>query len=859
MFGDTVHIKCNQTGATPGSQERDPMVALASKYAGRLYQTLFPSTPKSNQAPVASSKAEVEEVPFVRERRRSAEADRPATSSMAWDFRRSFNSKFESAQTSFQASFNSTLGTIQELYHAAVDPIVNSYNRRYNTFRRSAPVAGFDAFVKEKSEKKGFSVADKLRFAYVDYKEAQGFAKVLAWFNLGGLGALVAGNFNERSSAFEKLKAQADFYKNVCKAENAFAKFNKKPDAAKYEAAVKAFEVMLADEHRGSNTAFADMNVILNNQLGADVARVLIEYGAAQALKKGGTLTQEDLLDTFRAQSFFNTIEELEHKGYRPEITSAEKARLEFLYPNGAKNSQFNLLLREENAPIFMAYNRVFNSIMQPELLKAGLFNKAKVKAQADSIEARNLTVLKTIQHLDGDVDAQVDYEMKRNNTKLFEFVQSAPQELDAQSTRFGVSGKTLNEMVETYNNYQAAKERLLNAGALQSVAAKNLQDAQTGLEAFKKAQKEYTFEELTQLYGENPDRTLPGASLYLAHKSTVVFHTSILTEANKNITDRVKEINTYLNGNGLGMEGLATTGAIEEMKVLQQRVVETKAIVESTHKEKQRLMDQIANRKVDAFQVQSAVTAAEQAQVLDLTTKHDRALTDYNSFLGMFNYLQSLVKIHQEELKQLEGNNSKHDLVKARDSANKQLVVTNTLKIGLSNGMIMTIPDNQSNLEFTKIRVNGAKLNKTIVECTSKLAECNKELTNAPKALAQYRNRLSGFGFIFKNDEVVGLNYKFDQDAMKKSLTSDSEVTGLVFALLRDVNKSTKALLDEHALIKRAAQQAEQQQNKDDQVRVSLRVNEEGGFYVERPLSYLPLEDDAETRYVGVGGMEQQ
>lgn len=321
---------------------------------------------------------------------------------------------------------------------------------RYARFRTPAPEQGWEEFLKEKA-KVGFTVADRLRYAYIDYRNAEGFfASAKAWILGGGLGALVAGSMDELSNEFKALEKQSFFYKDVCKAERCFAKLVRNiplistPNRDKLEKAMEAFELLLRAGRQGSvydrwtSPGAADaIHTIINKRAGVEsVSDILLGFFAEFAI---GASTEDNILAFAEHANLMQILREKSEAGYRGAITSdqADKDYAEVLEPYAAQSEDYPALM--------MSLSRgVQRAVLKDEKSRT-TFSRA-----VGSLGFREEMV-----------DRQMKQIQARENQQILELLLNPPPEDEDYECPAGVRAETMEEMLKLARDIQETEARM--------------------------------------------------------------------------------------------------------------------------------------------------------------------------------------------------------------------------------------------------------------------------------------------------------------------------------------------------------------------------------------------------------------
>jgi hypothetical protein len=177
-------------------------------------------------------------------------------------------------------------------------------------------VKNFNEFFTNAVKNKGFSRKEKITFAYMDYKDATGFSRIIKAFLW-----IFTDKLNE--TEIRILEEQLKFYKAVNKTVDLVGRGRFGGDNGAY----KAFKETM--KQVGENK-INEANELLNTLAGKNVAAAIIRGGIKNHFSDG--LTPATLLSLFQADRFERFVDECIKDGLRP--TLSEKDNGKFLDVN---------------------------------------------------------------------------------------------------------------------------------------------------------------------------------------------------------------------------------------------------------------------------------------------------------------------------------------------------------------------------------------------------------------------------------------------------------------------------------------------------------------------------------------------
>ncbi len=618
----------------------------------------------------------------------------------------------------------------------------------------------FSDFLEQKTQNGGkFTLRERFNYNCREYIDAKGFAKFKAFVKIGGFGAIAAGKFTAEQKT--DLKKQFEFHRAMTLATDCFNRFanpsilSRSPTRADFERAKTAFEAVLdnAKEHTLTNQ-------IMNKVTGKQVSNTLVEAEARYQLTEGGKVTPDTILNTFNSQSFLDQIDTFRANGYRPEMSEVEVAKVDDYDAVTTGNVAFDKLINDtDRVPFYMAYARVYNKIYNDALP-----DMARMHRQ-------------TTRSLQAPSKGQVDEAIEENNEKLFALIKANPK--GAVELPLGVDQHVFGEMAQLYRQYADQQVALVPLKEKQGELQTKFVAAKTTFDNFSENMG-LNYEQLSKVYGEDVDQTLPGATPFLKLRGEIDQANQQATQTSAEIAARKKQLEDELNqvrGEKARLEGELSTSDVN-LNSLARRFEESQKIINPYEEFEDQSVEQIKT---------------EQKQKLEEYRATKKAISSASL---------SIVRI-SHELTSI--NDNTHDLCQRLQETNKLRQALIQRKVKLEPEQVAELSDKTRHVLVGRLMTEYQEKEMAFKAVETLVVQNDQKLKTVLGQLVEIAETMEARGFIFERDNVTGIEYPAFKSAqyaakLKQHLIDAGETTRMLVVQMRQLNKSDDELNAEEA-----------------------------------------------------------
>ena len=623
----------------------------------------------------------------------------------------------------------------------------------------------FRTFLEQKAQNGGkFTLRERFNYNCMEYIDAKGLAKFKAFVKIGGFGAIAAGKFTEEQKT--DLRNQFEFHRAMTRAVDYFNRFanpgllSLSPTRVEFENAKKAFEAVLAVADENTTT-----NQIMNSVTGKQVANTLIEAEAHyQLTDKDGKVTPDTILNTFNSHSFLDMIDTFRGKGYRPVMTEVEAAKADDYDGVTTENKAFDALMSDaDRVPFYMAYARVYNKIYNDSMKKDGP-NSGMARMHRQ-----------TVKSLEAPSNGQIEEAIEENNEHLFALIKEAPMGLP--ELPFGVETRVYSQMVALYREYAEDKALLVTILRTQGELQPVFDAAKTAFENFS-VNMSLSYQELSEVFGEQVDESLPGAEAFLRMKQEIEKAQQDATQTTEEIATRKAQLEEQLG------QAKAEKARLEKVRD------EADGLLNS-------YKDQFEKKKLNPYE--ELVDESMQ----QLSEEHKQKLEEYNAAKKAISAAAKLILDHSRELESI--NNNTHDLCQRLQEANTLRQDLIQRKVKLAPVTVAELAESTQHKHVERLMQEYNEKDRAYKAVSTLVDQNDDQLRRLQGQLAATTRSMTARGFIFEDGVVAGVEYPAFKSAdykaeLKQHMINAGQTTRMLVVQMRQLMKSDDELNAEEA-----------------------------------------------------------